>query len=230
MATKKSAELVTVKPIVLESAVVRVVGMSPLVMHAWSEKAKKEMLEAMQSNSKDKDIKKTKKREDKRPVVEWRDSMYWMTEKPDAETDEELEALMQEAFDNGAKFGFPATSFKLAAISAAYRKKWIPDKMALRGAFFVEGVDNKELITICGDSPVMREDPVHIGISGSDLRYRGEFRNWYADLVITYDKNGGYTINDLVNYINAGGFCCGVGEWRPERDGQFGMFRVQTSN
>ena len=26
--------------------------------------------------------------------------------------------------------------------------------------------------------------------------------------------------------INAGGYVCGIGEWRPERDGQYGMFHV----
>ena len=55
---------------------------------------------------------------------------------------------------------------------------------------------------------------------------RGEFTSWYADLDITFDENGPYTLTDIVNYLNVGGFVCGVGEWRAERDGQNGGFQV----
>ena len=60
----------------------------------------------------------------------------------------------------------------------------------------------------------------------ADIRYRGEFRNWYADLEISFNANGAYTVEQIINIINAGGYACGVGEWRPERDGQYGMFHV----
>ena len=229
MATKTN-ELVKAEPVELATATVRVVGTSPLIVHAWSEKAKKEMLQAMQKNDeKGNGKKKTKERENKRPYKEFTDSLYWLTEKPDADTDEELKEKFQKAVDNGARFGFPAQAFKAAAISAAYRKRWVPDKMTLRGAFHIGGENSTEFVEIKGDAPIFREDPVHIGISGSDLRYRGEFVNWYADLVVTYDVNGGYKFSDIVNYLEAGGFCCGVGEWRVERDGQNGMFRVATN-
>lgn len=229
MATSKKAtkELVEIKPVKLATTTVRVNGISPLIMHKWSEKAKKEMLASMQSNSKENGPKKKKEREDKRPFMEFVDSLYWLTEKPVADTDDELKIKFQEAIDNGARFGFPATAFKAAAISGAYRRGWVPDKMGLRGAFFIES-DDDGLVEIKGDAPVMREDPVHIGISGSDLRYRGEFKSWYADLEIVYDENGPYTVGDLINYINIGGFVCGVGEWRMERDGQNGAYQVAT--
>jgi hypothetical protein len=29
-----------------------------------------------------------------------------------------------------------------------------------------------------------------------------------------------------MNLLNTAGFAVGVGEWRPEKDGQYGMFRV----
>ena len=82
------------------------------------------------------------------------------------------------------------------------------------------------MIEIKSDTPVMREDMVRIGMGTADIRYRGEFRNWYADIVVSYNVNGQYDLNSIINMINAGGTCCGVGEWRVEKDGQYGMYRV----
>ena len=33
-------------------------------------------------------------------------------------------------------------------------------------------------------------------------------------------------VDQIINLINMGGFSNGVGEWRPEKDGQFGTFHV----
>ena len=40
MAAKKN-EIIEIKPIEMETVTVRIVGTSPLIMHKWSEKAKK---------------------------------------------------------------------------------------------------------------------------------------------------------------------------------------------
>ena len=45
-AKKKSEDIVEIKPIKLERVKLRVVGETPLIVHAWSEKAKRQMLEA----------------------------------------------------------------------------------------------------------------------------------------------------------------------------------------
>jgi hypothetical protein len=34
----------------------------------------------------------------------------------------------------------------------------------------------------------------------------------------------------IVNLFNTAGFGVGIGEWRPEKDGQFGMFHVATAD
>ena len=220
MATKK--EIVNIKPVELATATVRIEGITPLIEHCWSEKAKREMLEK-QMGTQD----KAKKREAKNPVEDFIRSMYWITQMPTEFTEEAFEA----AIANGARFGFPTTGIKQAAISGAYRKNWVDNKMGLRGVFFIVpdaiAHDGTEVCEVkYRQAPVMREDNVKIGMGTADLRYRGEFRDWYMDLQIQYDVNGEYSLNDLVNFINAGGFSVGVGEWRPERDGQSGMFRV----
>jgi hypothetical protein len=214
MATKKT-EVIEIRPIEIKKVTVRVVGDTPLIMHAWSEKAKRMMLEAQMG------IAKGKKKEVKNPADDFIRSMYWLTPMPEDGTMESFE----EAIANGARFGFPVTAFKQAAISAAYRMGWAKDKMSMRGAFYIDS-DENGMIEIHSDTPEMREDMVKVGMGTADIRYRGEFKNWYADLTISYNANGQYSLENIVNIINAGGYVCGVGEWRPERDGQNGMFHV----
>ena len=216
MATKKAnAEVIEIRPIEIKKVTIRIVGDTPLIMHAWSEKAKRMMLEAQMGFA------KGKKKEAKNPVDDFIRSMYWITPMPEDGTMESFE----EAIANGARFGFPVTAFKQAAISAAYRMGWAKDKMSMRGAFFIDS-DENGMIEIHSDTPEMREDMVKVGMGTADIRYRGEFKNWYADLTISYNANGQYSLENIVNIINAGGYVCGVGEWRPERDGQNGMFHV----
>ena len=216
MATKKAAtEVIEIRPIEIKKVTIRIVGDTPLIMHAWSEKAKRMMLEEQMG------VAKGKKKEAKNPVDDFIRSMYWLTQMPEDGTMESFE----EAIANGARFGFPVTAFKQAAISAAYRMGWAKDKMSMRGAFFIDS-DENGMIEIHSDTPEMREDMVKVGMGTADIRYRGEFKNWYADLTISYNANGQYSLENIVNIINAGGYVCGVGEWRPERDGQNGMFHV----
>ena len=218
----KKAEVVEIRPIEMKQVALRIEGITPLIMHAWSEKAKREMLEAQQGK------KKGKQKDPKNPVNDFVQSMYWLEGKPemDCHTDEEeCQKLFVDAIKNGARFGFPVTAFKQAAISAAYRNGWSKYKVSLRSAFFIQG-DENQMIEIKSDTPVMREDMVRIGMGTADIRYRGEFRNWYADIVVSYNVNGQYDLDSIINMINAGGTCCGVGEWRVEKDGQYGMYRV----
>lgn len=211
-------ELVEIRPIELSETQVTIIGDTPLIMHAWSEKAKRQMLEAQMGKA------KGKAKEKKNPVDDFIQSMYWLTEKPEESTAEAFQA----AISNGARFGFPVTALKQAAISASFRKGWSKDKMSLRGVFFIDGGWG-EFMEIVSDPPVMNESMVRVGMGTADIRYRGEFRNWRATFSLKYDVNGQYSLNNILNMINAGGVICGIGEWRPERDGQYGMFHVQTT-
>lgn len=215
MATKANQEILEIRPINMKKVTLRVQGTTPLIMHAWSEKAKRMMLEAQMGEA------KGKKKEPKNPVEDFIRSMYWLTAMPEEMTEDSFE----KAIADGAKFGFPVTAFKQAAISAAFRMGWSKDKMSLRGVFFIDSNEDG-MIEIHSDKPIMREDMVKVGMGTADIRYRGEFRNWYADMTMIYNENGNYSLENIINIINAGGYVCGVGEWRPERDGQNGMFRV----
>lgn len=210
-------EVIEIRPIKIQKVNIRIVGDTPLIIHAWSEKAKRMMLEAQMG------LAKGKKKEAKDPVDDFIRSLYWLTPMPEEMTEEGF----QKAVENGARFGFPVTAVKQAAISAAYRLGWSKNKMENRGMFFIDS-DEDGLIEIHSDTPIMREDMVKVGMGTADIRYRGEFRNWYADLCISYNTNGSVSLENIVNMINAGGYVCGIGEWRPERDGQYGMFHVDA--
>ncbi|MCD7862213.1 MAG: hypothetical protein LUG61_01550 [Lachnospiraceae bacterium] len=219
MTTKKKEEtVVEIRPLEIAKATITIVGDSPLIMRAWSEKAKRMMLEAQMGK------KKGKAKEPKNPEEDFIDSLYWMTPKPEEKTMEAFEA----AVAAGAKFAIPVTAIKQAAISAAYRQGWIKNKMEMRGAFYIDS-DENGMVEIKSDPPIMREDMVKVGMGTADIRYRGELRNWSVDLTISYNLNGQYDLTNIINTINAGGYVCGIGEWRPERDGQYGMFHVATS-
>lgn len=224
MATAKSTEVVEIRPIDMKTVEVTLVGDTPMIMHAWSEKAKRMMLEAQQGKA------KGKKKPIKNPVDDFIQSIYWLTEKPiypDDSSEEICEEAFNKAIANGAKFGFPVTAFKQAAISAAYRMGWVKNQMGLRGAFFIES-EYGDMVEIKSDTPIMREDMVKIAGGTADIRYRGEFRNWSATFKVKYNANGEFSLENIINIINAGGTICGAGEWRPERDGQFGMYHVKA--
>lgn len=220
---KSTEKVLEIRRMELVKVKVRVMGDTPLIMHAWDEKAK-----LILANP---ELAKLYKKDPRNPVHSFIQSMYWITEKPQTKATmapEDCEELFAEAVRNGARWGFPVTAFKQAAISAAYRMGWSKDKMSLRGAFYIDA-DENGLVEIHSDTPVLREDMVKIGMGTADIRWRGEFRNWYADLDITYNASGQYSLEDIINIINAGGYICGVGEWRPERDGQYGMYHVVTT-
>ena len=205
---KAEKELVEIKPLEIQRVKLQIVGDSPLIVHAWSDKAKKMMLDAQMG------VTKTKAKEKRNPYEEFINSLYWIEGKPDEATPE----AFAEAVGNGAKWGFPVGAIKMAANSAAYRMKWVKNQMELRGAYFLKS-EYGDMAEIKGCVPEVREDMVRIGQGSADLRYRGQFASWYMDFILEYNASGAMTLEQIVNCINAGGFACGIGEWRPEKDG-----------
>lgn len=223
-AAKKTEEAIVIRPIEIVTTEVRIVGDTPLIVHAWSTKAKEMMLAAQMGK------KKGAKKETRNPVSDFIQSAYWMSncpEIPDGASPEDCEVLFAEAISNGARFGFPVTGIKQGAQSAAYRLGWTKDKMTMRSSFFIQS-DENGLVEIESDPPILREDMVRIGLGTADLRYRAEFRNWSMNLKIEYNRTGQVSLEAILNAINAAGFVCGLGEWRPEKDGSFGRYHVAS--
>lgn len=118
-------------------------------------------------------------------------------------------------------YGFPAVAFKAAAVRAG---TYCDMKMVfLRGAFHVNG----ELVRIEGE-PKPRQDMVRVGMGTADIRYRPEFPEWSTELNIDYNSRA-LSAEQIVQLFEVAGFAVGVGEWRPEKDGQFGRFKVEVA-
>lgn len=183
-----------------ETLLVPIVGTSPLIMHRFSEKAKRQMLDNMQGR-------KTPK-QPKDPQAEYEAAFYRL---------------------KGGEYGFPALAFKAATVGGArfysgVTMTALKQFMYLRGEV---GDDGRALTRIEGE-PIMREDVVTVGRNGSDLRYRPQFTEWRAILEVTYVTSA-LTRGSVLSLIDAGGMGVGVGEWRPEKDGDFGTYRVDPA-
>ncbi len=210
MAAKAKTVQVTIPEIQIKSASLRIVGSSPLIVHKFSEKARKEIL--------DKCMQKAKAgKEPKNPVQEFMQSLYWLTPMPEEFTEEAFEAALKA----GAKFGFPATGLKQSAVSAAYRAGLTKDKVSVYGAFHIVG---GELVEIEG-TPKMREDYAIINNGSPEIRYRAEFPEWAMNFNIDYNA-AVFSLEQIVTFFNFGGFSVGIGDWRTERAGVFGNYRV----
>lgn len=222
-AQKSTQNVIEIKPVEIKTAIIRIRGTAPLIMHKWSEKAKKMILDKQTKAT------KTKGHDLKVPFADFIASAYWLTEEPRGETDEACEMAFDAAVEAGARWGFPVTAIKQATIMAASRNDIDIKTTALRGMFFIEGEGPDMLAEVKGCVPTMREDMVRVGgiSKTADIRHRAQFNNWYMDLKISYNANGPITLDQIVNLINLGGFTCGIGEWRPEKDGSFGTYIVE---
>ncbi len=187
--------VITIPRLDIREMELSLVGDSPLISHAWSDKAKKMMLAKQKKEAKP-------GREIRNPQKDYEDSIYYM--------------------EDGKTTAFPSVAFKAAAVGACRFVKGDIKMTEARGAFHVQG----ERVPIEG-KPEMREDMVRLSTGVADIRYRAEFKEWSCTLLIKYNA-AALSPAQIINLFNIAGFGVGVGEWRPERNGSYGMFHVVT--
>src|SRR3546814_17616345 len=83
------------------------------------------------------------------------------------------------------------------------------------------------MLTVQGE-PRPREDMVRVGMGTADIRYRPEFPEWSILAAIKFNDSV-ISAEQIANLLSTAGFAIGIGEWRPERKGQFGRFTVSSS-
>ncbi len=199
---KPTEEVATIQldRIAAETILVPIIGTTPLITHRFSEKAKRQMLDAMQGRKSPKVAKD--------PAAEFEAAKY--------------------KFDDGGE-GIPVIAFKAAAVGGARFYHGVTMTQIKQFLFFrgETGVDGQSLARLEAESR-MREDVVRVGRGGTDLRYRPEYPEWKTTLTVTY-VTAALTRNSVLSLIDAGGMGIGVGEWRPEKGGDFGTFQIDSS-
>ena len=188
---------VEVKELNLEHVIIPIVGISPLIVHAWSEKSKNMIADKQAGKA------KNKKHEIRQP-------------------EEEYEAAKHKGRPGWD--GYPAAGFKAAMIRAAKLIGMVMKDTQM--AFFIEAdCEETQLVKITGKSR-KRSDMVRVGVGASDIRYRPEYVDWSAKLSIEYNK-GLLTIDQIHQLVKVAGYSCGIGEMRPEKGKfNYGRFKL----
>lgn len=205
------AETIRIAAPQLQHAFLLLIGETPLITNCWSWKTIQAMLrDHMQiahtvpkSTTKPKD-KKGRVREAKNPYDIFINSLY-------------------EHRDGG--YGFPSNGVKKALVSATSFTDGVRPKF-VSGAVRV----NNELCQILG-TPKARFDMVTVtdqrGNKSPDTRFRGQFDEWALKVSISYAK-AIIDLPDIMNLFMWAGQSIGIGEWRAEKDGNNGAFRVAS--
>jgi len=191
----------------VQRMLVPIVGTSPLIVHNFSDKSKRQMLEAQQGKRAVKQVRD--------PEAEYRSAFY-----------------MMDRGDGEDHYGFPVTAFKAATVGAARFYSGVK-MVEMRQFLFFRGeltkADPQQLVEIFG-TPEMREDVVRLGgvNRSADLRYRPQFTEWRTVLDVQFVKSN-ISEGSVLSLIDAGGLGIGVGEWRPERRGEFGCYQIDQT-
>lgn len=121
---------------------------------------------------------------------------------------------------------FPAICIKQAMVGAARSLKGVP-MTVIRAAVFIDG-DKDGLLPVAYKEKRGRADMVRIGMGVADIRYRGELIDWQMKLPVRFNADV-LSAEQVANLLQTAGFSCGIGEWRPERNGNYGTFEIDNT-
>lgn len=183
---------------------------SPLVVNAFSAKARETMRLAQEAGSVGK---KNKKRDPKDFNAAYQGARH----------------ISRDGWD-----GVTCATFRNAMISAC---RLVGFKMTIgKLSVFIEADGNSEadgtpLVRIHGE-PVPFEAPVRNASGVSDIRVRPRWDEWTANLRVRYDREQ-FSDEDIINLLVRAGGQCGICEGRPDSSNSFGqgwgLFEIDTA-
>lgn len=205
MAPRKTADtgVVTLRRLVDAHVIVPIQGITPLIPHKWSEKAKR-----MMPGHPERDV---------------------MSKKEIRKAEEEAEACLYRLEDG--RLGMPATSFKSAMVSACrFFEK--PSMTEAKLLFFIEGEGDEQLVAVEGNTK-LREDTPRNANGGADLRYRYAVSDWRTMLIVRYipssiSADSVIALVDAAGRVGVGDWRPGApksatgtyGQWRVDEDAE----------
>ena len=199
MATVQTA--VQIKPANIQQAVFKIKGTAPYVQARFSAKAMQAMKEKMLAGS----TAKGKKVREARNF------------------DEDFEQAKHVSEQGWV--GIPASSFRQAIISAC---RLVGFRMTLaKLSVFVaadgfDRVDGIPLIKLQAPEPERTEMAVRNATGVADIRVRPMWREWAADVKVSYDADQ-FTLQDVTNLMQRVGMQVGIGEGRPDSRDSAGL-------
>lgn len=190
----------------LKTITVPIVGITPLIMHKFSTKSVQQLKEIGEIESGMKQG--GKKKNIANPEVDYLNSIYY--------------------FADGKRCGMPAIALKSAMVYAGYQIFKRPQTQT-RAAIFVcpdETETGDGLVEVFGEHR-NREDMVRVGTINkvASPRYRAEFPEWKMNVTIQFFADV-ISEEEVYKLISAAGLASGLGEWRPQKGGQMGMWRI----
>jgi hypothetical protein len=203
LASTEQIVIPRIEPKIVE---IEIIGITPLLVCAWSKKAKQQML--------DKQMKKaTRGKEAKNPQADYLASLYTSTE---------------------GWTGIPAGGVK-GCMVAACRATDVAMTMAKRMIFVrAQGktAEGQDLVRIYGEHQ-LHEAMVRIDNGGTaDIRYRAIYPAWTAKLEIEFLASM-ISAEQIANLVELAGFVEGLCEHRPgapkNNTGSMGRFQIRRS-
>ncbi len=194
------------------------IGLTPLLTNAFSERKLDAIEEALIKPPMKKSAKATKKPRD--PEAEFRDAAHI------------CRGGYSDTHFKNSLFGFPAVGFKKAFSRAAYEFAGAVMKDMVRFTFFhgeynglvpIHAVGNPQKSVV----PVRHRDAVPNNKGQCTLVYRPLFYPWSATLQVRFCDSK-LRAEDVINIVQAAGQICGIGSFRHENGGIYGLWEIDT--
>jgi hypothetical protein len=194
---KTQSKTVEILEFQIREVTIPIVGISPLIVHKFSEKAMKIIQDKQAGKA------KNKKHATREPESDFENAKH-------------VSVLGWE--------GFPAAGFK-AAMTRGAKMIGMVMKDTQTGFFVRADCEETQLVRIYGEAR-MRTDQVRVGMGAADIRYRPEYVNWTTELSIEFNA-GVLSIEQIYQMVKAAGYGCGIGEMRPEKGKfNYGRFKL----
>lgn len=205
--TKGAKEPVRIRPLNFKRVLITILGLEPLVVHAFGEKARKKMLEGQLQG----DVEKRKRRvvrDPKNPQACYEDAMHVAGGK------------------DGGWHGLPASGFRKAMVSACKVAGFVMTQAKLSLVVKADGYDRADgtpLVRITKGEPHMDSRPARLDNGQPDIRFRPMWDpGWEANVTVEYDADV-FTEEDIANLLERAGRQVGICEGRNDSPHSCGM-------